>query len=331
VYSAPADGREFEGDLMGRSNCFVFALFASAALAIASARAQEVPDVDSEPILDDQAESRPTVTLRFDGSYTFGADLDGGDGEVAITRAGAVIGLFTPIAERLTLNTRFGFEYSNYDWDDANIEGTDSPFSDVYSGGVFAVLQYEIDPVWSVNLAGFVAAAGEAGADVDDAIFGGGGLSLGWRPSDRFFIAFGADIRTRLEDDPIVTPQIIIRWQATDDLRVETVDLPQGAGLGVTTDFADAWAATLYAGISFRQYRLDDDHPGKLADAAVTDTRVPVGLRLTWTPSTLVSLSIDGGVVVYQEYEFIRSNGVEFHDVETDPAPYIGLLLTLRF
>lgn len=310
---------------------FVFALCAVTALISASAHAQEVPDVDSEPILDDQSERKPTVTLRLDGSYTFGADLDNGDGEVAITRAGGVIGLFTPLAERLTLDTRFGFEYSNYDWDDADVEGTDSPFSDVYSGGVFAVMNYEIDKVWSVNFGAFVAAAGESGADAGDSIFGGGGLGIGWRPSDRFFIAFGADIRTRLEDDPFVTPLIVIRWQATEDLRVETVDLPQGVGLGLTTEFAESWAATLYGGVSFRQYRLDDDHPGRLAEAVVRDTRVPVGLRLTWTPSTLVSLSIDGGVFVYQEYEFIRSNGVEFDEIETDPAPFVGLRFTLRF
>lgn len=313
---------------------YIVALAASCVVAsqwAPPAWAQEVPDVDTEPILEAPPEAAPVVTLRFDGSYTFGADFDDGDGEVAITRAGAIIGIRTPLGERFTLNKRFGFEYSHYDFDDADIEGTDDPFSDVYSGGVFAVLTYDIDEVWSVNGAGFIAAAGEADADIGDSIFGGGGLSLGWRPSERFFIAFGVDVRTRLEDDPIVSPQLVIRWQATDDLLIETVDLPQGAGLGITTEFAEAWRATLYGGFSYRQYRLDDDGPGRLEDGVIRDIRVPVGLRLVWSPSALVSLAVDGGAYVYQEFEFLNSNGVEFSEIETDPAAFVGLRLTLRF
>ncbi len=303
---------------------------ACAALWSSPALAQESPDPDTEYVLEPKGPSGPTFTLRFEGSHAFSADLDD-NGEVQVSRSGVALGVRQPLGDRLTLDTRFGFEYSHYNFDDADIEGTDSPFSDVYSGGIFAILSYKIDEQWSVNGAGFVAAAGEFDADFGDSIFGGGGVSLGWRQSERFFIAFGADIRTRLEDDPIVTPQIVIRWQATDDLRVETIDLPQGVGIGVTTEFAEAWEATLYAGFSLRQYRLNDDGPGRLADGVVRDTRVPVGLRFTWKPSTLISLSIDGGAYVYQEYEFVRSSGVEFDEIETDPAPFVGLRLSLRF
>lgn len=78
-----------------------------------------------------------------------------------------------------------------------------------------------------------------------------------------------------------------------------------------------------------RDYRLDDE--GSLADGAVSDSRVPVALEVVWSPSPRTSISLTGGVVVWQEFEFRDSDGNELDDRNTDPTGFVGVSARFSF
>ena len=58
---------------------------------------------------------------------------------------------------------------------------------------------------------------------------------------------------------------------------------------------------------------------------------MPVGLELAWKPIAGLTLAVEGGVAVYQEYEFLNSSGDHISDVNTEPAPYVGLRFEYTF
>ena len=92
----------------------------------------------------------------------------------------------------------------------------------------------------------------------------------------------------------------------------------------------DTLDLTLRGAYEPRSYRLSDDR-GQNPGGVFYDTRVLVGLELTWRPAPFAILSIYGGGVVWQEYEVYNSGGAKLTDNESDAAPFIAARATIQF
>lgn len=285
-------------------------------------------DVEPEPASPELGDL--SVSLRLHPRLTFRTDIKGADADALVSHNGATIEFRQRVTERLSYSASLGFEASVYDFDGGEpLPGVTDPFDDLYSLGGIVTLHYAITREWSVFGAGFLGFAWESGADIEDALLGGGGVGVGWRPSENFHISVGVGVRSRLEDSAVVTPLVNISWQFADDWRLATYDLPQGGGFGLTRRLNQEHELTLFGGLEFRQWRLDDD--GDLPDAVVRDLRVPVGLAWRWTPNPAFTLELEGGAIVYQEYEFFDDSGDRIADLESDPAPFLGLRIDFLF
>lgn len=282
--------------------------------------------------VEEPEETKPTnFGLSVGSTLAFRADLED-SGSVLVSHSDIGLSLTHLVSDKLTLRGGIRFEYSYYDFSGSvGVEGTDNPFSDVYSLGGSLVADIKLDDTWSLIAGGFIGYSAESGVDIGDAINGGGSFGVGWRINPRLYVAAGVTVQSRLEDDALVTPLIILRWQIDDDTRLETVELSRGGGIGLTRKIDDDWEVTLFGGFQYREFRLDDDNPGRLSDGVVRDTRVPVGLIFAWQPEPNIRLAVQGGAIVYQEYEFRNSIGRKFNEIETDPAAFVGLRLDFTF
>lgn len=297
--------------------------------------AEPMEPVDDEALAPPPPAEEPANGAQFSVSgrsrFTFRAQVQGTDADVQVSHSGLNIGMRQRLSDRFSISADLGFEYSYYDFSGgAVVDGVSDPFSDLYSLGGMVTLSYAVDDQWSVFGSGFLGVAGESGADVGDSFLGGGGAGVNWRPSDWFNISFGLAVRSQLEDDAIFTPLINFTWRLSETMRLESRNLPQGGGLGLTWELNDSAEFTLFGGVEYRQWRLDGGQ-GELRDGVVRDLRVPLGAAMLWRLAPGFSLEVEGGAIVYQEYEFLDSTGRRIEDLDSDIAPFVGVKIEWTF
>lgn len=259
-------------------------------------------------------------------TYTFRADLQEG-GNVAIARTGLTLDVSGRAAERLVLALSTELEGSFYSFHDAQslIPNSAAPFSDVYSVLWTPSASYRIDDTWGVRVGALLRFAGQPDADVGKSFTGGGFAAASYTVSPDLAFSFGVAGYTRLEQDGIIIPVIGLHWRASDKVDVDVNDTTAT----ITAKLNEGWSLALVGGWEQRDFRLSDSGP--LPDGAVKDLLVNVGVRLAWRPSSAIELALEGGGVVYQNYQARDSSGHKVGDVDTDPAPYIALRATISF
>lgn len=273
----------------------------------------------------------PQFTLEARSTLAFRTDVQGTDADVLVSHSGLAIGMRQRLGDQFSISAKLGFEYSYYDFSGgAVVDGVSDPFSDLYSLGGVVTLSYAINDQWALFGSGFLGVAGESGADVGDSLLGGGGFGVNWRPSDWFNVSIGLAIRSQLEDDAIFSPIIDFTWRLSETMRLETRDFPQGAGIGLTWELDTSSEFTLFGGVEYRQWRLDGGS-GELRDGVIRDLRVPLGAAMLWRLSPGFSLELEGGAIVYQEYEFLDSTGNRIEDLDSDIAPFVGVKIQWTF
>src|SRR5206468_639149 len=150
------------------------------------------------------------------------------------------------------------------------------PFSTVYSLRVLPGIAYSLNNDWTILGGGIVELAGEGG--VGDAVTFGGYGGASYKFSDDFSLTFGAIIKTRLEDDTFIAPLIGLRWKIDEKLTIES----EGLGIRASAKIDEQFSASVFGRYEVRDYRLEDD--GSIPGGVVQDTRLPLGVSLTWSP-----------------------------------------------
>jgi hypothetical protein len=279
-------------------------------------------DDPASPI-QEAGESAPDRQTSFSvegiGAYHGAADVEGSAGDVSVFRAGAILGFRHAASDRLTVFGDFAQEWSDYDFENAaglfaGASDAESPFDSLHESVLSLGFSYAIDDSWSVFGRGIVGAGYESGADFGDSIYAGGFAGFGYRFSDQLSLSFGAGALSRLEDDALVIPIVGVQWQINDDWRLETEGL--GARLGWTV--CDQFELHGFARYSSRDYRIDEAN-AYLPGGAFIDNRVLVGAGADWRPAEGITLTLEAGASVWQEFRFFNSAGDEISDRETDP------------
>lgn len=286
---------------------------------------------NNDPLALEEAGNGAQYSFAARSKLAFRTDVKGTDADVMVSHSGLNFGLRQELTDRLTILADISFEFSYFDFGGGElVAGVSDPFHDLYSIGGLVTLNYGLDDQWSVFGTAFLGVAGEAGADVGDSVLGGGGGGVGWRPSEWFRMSVGLAVRSRLEDDAIVTPLINFSWRLNETMRLESRSLPQGGGVGLTWELNDEADFTLFGGVEYRQWRLDGGS-GELRDGVVRDLRVPLGAALFWKAAPGFTLEVEGGAIVYQEYEFLDKSGDRIEDLESELTPFVGVRLKWSF
>lgn len=206
-------------------------------------------------------------SVRGAALHTFDADLEG-EGSFSVDRvhARAALTYLLRPDRAVTLSVgrgedlyRFSSE-SSFDW------------SRVESWRAGAFVRWGLENGWTLFAAPGVRSVVESGARWQDgltgAFFGGASYSV-----DRTFsIGPGFGVAGQLEDETRIFPALVIRWQANDQLRVETGSgFAATAGPGIMVDYALSrkWRAGLAMRYERKRFRRED--AGSNAEGVVQD------------------------------------------------------------
>lgn len=285
---------------------------------------------------------KPRWRIALDQHWSFPSDLrDGAEGDVSVSRTALGIAADFDAADDLAITIGFREELSIYDFDDASLGVASIPGSALdgldtfWHGGLAASARYRLDgraEGWSLLGAATVRSSMAQGADFGDSITGGGAIGAGYQFGDDLFLGLGGGVMSRLEDGAAFFPLVQLHWRVNDRATLGTniSALPGGFGLELAVKATDDITFRMFGGYESRAYRLDDDAAG-LAEGVMRDAQAPIGLGITWAPSRHIELALDGGAVVWREFEFLDDSGHEVTDTETDPALFLGGRLTFRF
>jgi hypothetical protein len=295
--------------------------------------AERPPAVDAEKLdaaqVEDGDGKQPGFTLSFTprGEYTFGSDLRDSMGSVSVSRAGVGIDASGPLGDRARLSVGADFESSWYDFKDAGdlLPSGKEPIEDAFLLRVTPGISYFLSRQLAVVGGAIVEVAGAYGADLGDSVTYGGYGGVRYQASETFAVTAGVIVKTRLEDDAIVVPLLGLNWKIDEKLSLSS----EGLGARLAAKVSPQWTVSVFGRWELREYRLEDD--GAIPDGIVRDTRVPVGAGVTWSPTERVSVTLSGGVVVYQRFQFDDRDGNGVANDRTRGAGFVGVRGEIRF
>jgi hypothetical protein len=235
-----------------------------------------------------------------------------------------------PVGERARFSALVFGERSWYDFKNATgiIPGTDDPVDNTYRIVLRPLLSYQIDEQWGVFGAASLNWGAEDGGELADAftVAGFGGVRYAF--SEELSMSLGVGAATQLEDSTEFIPIIGVDWKINDRTRLSTTGV-EGLGARLTHGFAPEWALIVQGSYENRQFRLADDNA--LPEGVLRDRRAPFGVGIAYSPSPSVAIELMGGVVAWEELRFDDREGNEVSEINSDPAPFIRLMVRIDF
>jgi outer membrane receptor protein involved in Fe transport len=286
---------------------------------------------DSEPA-SDRGDGADRVRFRCTtaGVSQFNTDMEGG-GKLGFTRAWLNATVSHAISPQMDLDAILSYEYDNYDFEGRGAFTGLNPWDQIHSFRLQPTISWECFNRCSLFAGPTLTLAGEEGSDYADAWTAGGVLGVKWRASEKFSAGLGVGVFSRIEDDVTAFPLVTFDWRFAEgwSLRSGEFDLGSngGADVELAWQFRQRWEAAVGARYETRRFRLDADRPIK--NGVGEETVVPVYVRLSWDCLHQLRASALAGVATLGELELENKNGGRISKKEFDPAPFLGLSLTL--
>lgn len=297
----------------------------------------EVPDSAPDPALD---AARDDVRFVLAGGYAhfFDTDFDTGGGGIAVDRGFASVTMAANPTEDYGWSLGFDWEGSWYSFEGAGTLAAvagGAPWSAVQSIVIAPGASFRLAERWNLRLTALVQFSGENDADAGDSATFGGIAAVGYSFSEELTLGAGVLATTRLEDDALVVPQLIVDWRPTQEFRISNFAGPEafpgGAGLEAIWMPAERFELALGGRYTYRRFRLDDATPGPASGGVGTDEGLPIWLRATFRSNWGGRLDLVGGVQVAGEVALDDATGNELAKVDVEPAPFLGVFFSWRF
>jgi hypothetical protein len=310
------------------------------ALAMTNAAvAQQSSETDATAALA-ATEAKKDIEYVLAGGYAhfFETDFDAGGGAVSVDRG------FGSVSMRGAPNDDYGWSASLnweggwYSFDGGGVLAAAAggePWGAVQSVMLAAGASFKLDEAWRLRTSLFVDVSGENDADVGDSLSFGGIVAASYAFSREFSLGAGVLVASRIEDDVLVVPQIIIDWRPTKEFRVSNFAGPEaypgGAGLEAIWMPGDGFEFAIGGRYTYRRFRLDDDGTTPRAGGVGTDEGLPVWLRATYRSDNGLRFDLIGGVQFAGEMELADRDGNRIAEVDVEPSPFVGAFASWRF
>jgi hypothetical protein len=262
--------------------------------------------------------------------YVGDSGIDGG-GEYrmagAIVRAGILGNLGGPHVGGVTLN----YDYFDYSFSDPAAFGGKAPWNVVRRYGVAAPMIFGVGDGWALTVIPSVDWFRENGADEGEALSFGGVLSASRLFDGGNRLGLGVGVFQRFEKTSVF-PLLLVDWKLSDRWRL-TNPLSAGptgpAGLEIDYRFDDRWSAGLGAAWRTTRFRLSE--AGPVPNGIGEERGFPVFLRATRSFGRGISMNLYAGVVAAGQLRVEDQNGNGLREVDTDPAPLVGVTFSARY
>lgn len=259
------------------------------------------------------------------------SSLDTGE-DVQVTRSFIEGGISRAWASGWRAKLSVGYGEDEYDFSgNAGFGGSD-PWGRVRELRFSAFLQYAFDDRWTLFGIPSLRFNAEPGASLNDGRTEGLLAGAGYRLSDRLTIGPGLGVFSELEDDTSVFPILIIDWQITDRLSLETgrgFAASRGPGLRLVWVQSPRWQFALGGRYEKLRFRLDDQGvaPGGVGE----DTAVPLYAMAEFRYSPDIKFSLFGGTRVGGELRLEDASGHRLRESDLSSTPFFGASFQANF
>lgn len=278
--------------------------------------------------------------LETDFQTEFKTKTDGGD-RFESWRLGIAGDFGGPINESILIGIRAGYRYTSYDFHLDNAPGVPSvygsnelprdPWGSVNTIDIAPSTTILVGSRFSVVAAVPIRWSGETGARRNGFAAGISAI-VRWQVTDELRIGAGVGVTSQLEDDAETFPIVSLDWQISDSIELLTEgSWIQGGNAMLIWGPNQAIRVTFSAGYERNRFRLDDNgfQEDRNGIGEVTAVPLEVGLRFRLYEGAFFDFRF--GLAVAGRFRVENDNGRKLYDEDYDPAPRIGLALTLPF
>jgi hypothetical protein len=271
-------------------------------------------------------------------AHFFATDFDTGGGDVSVDRGFGSFSMRSQSSEQYAWDLGFQWEGSWYGFGDGSALAAAAggkPWGAVQSVSVSPGATFVLDPRWRLTTRLILDVAGENDAEADDSLSFGGVVAATYSFSQELTLGAGVLAITRIEDDALVVPQVIVDWRPCKEFRLSNFAGPEaypgGAGLEGIWVMGDEYELALGARYTYRRFRLDDTGAAQRANGVGTDEGMPLWIRATHRAKCGARLDLVAGMQLAGEMSIDDSAGNELASVDVEPAPFIGAFFSWRY
>jgi hypothetical protein len=265
-------------------------------------------------------------------AHQFDASLNEAGGDFAVNRFAVRGGVGYEPEFTKAASLSVGYDRDDYDFQDLNGLTADSPWGSVNTLRLGLPVRWGFDDRWTLFAIPAVRWTAEEGGDWGQALTGGGFLGFSYRFNDKLTLGPGFGALTELEESPAFFPVLLIKWNITAPLVLETgkgLGASHGPGIVLTYAVSEHWKLALGGRYEKLRFRLDQD--GSTPNGVGEERGAPVYLGATWEWRKNQSISLLGGVKFGGQLQLEDASGTEQGSSDYDPAPFLGLAVNLRF
>lgn len=304
-----------------------------------AASAQESTDAPAADAPSVRANEAAVGDLRFvvAGGYAhfFEGDLDAAGGAMAVDRGFGSVEVSSRESAEYSWDLPIQWEGSWYDFGGgAALAGVD-PWDAVQSISIAPGANFTLAERWRVSARVLLQFSGENDADAGDSFMYGGILGAAYRFDEKLTLGGGVLVTSRIEEDALVIPQILVDWRPCKEFRLSNFAGPEayagGAGLEGIWIFSEECELAVGGRYQYRRFRLDDSGPAFRANGVGTDQGLPVWLRATMRAKCGARVDLVAGVQFAGEISLDDADGNELASVDVDPAPFVGAFFSWKF
>ena len=198
--------------------------------------------------------------LRGGYVHQFDADIDDG-GSFNADRLFIRGGITYAPDYRRSISCALGYSRDGYDFSGDMRFAALSPWKNIHSYRVSMPVRWGFNEAWTVFVIPALGVFAESGAELEDAMRGGGFAGISYRFGDQLTIGPGIGVMSEIEDSATVFPVLIVKWKITDRLALETgrgSGAALGPGLVLRWEASDKWDLSIGARYEKLRFRLDD-------------------------------------------------------------------------
>ena len=278
------------------------------------------------------------LSLVTEGTY----EADYGDADVSWVRTTGRASVQGPVSDNWGVGASLSTEFlsSQVDADPSFLAGAagapaaaggEAPLRDLFESTLTMGVRRRVRERFALGVDGVLSAKLEPGAELGDALKGGGVLSFAYRPSETFDLITGVKIGSRFDRGGVgARPLLGIEWNITPQLEMEL----RNTNLRFAYTARDGVELLVFAGMQADRYRLERRSSGPLADepGTISFREATVGVGLRWFVTEHLRLSGTAGVTVWQRLQVNDASGREIASRDMEGvAPVIALRLQGRF
>ena len=253
---------------------------------------------------------------------------DSGGGRFSVDRGHAHARARIGLRKDLDLVLGGRYQRDNFSWSEIP-----AVWTSINTTRFDASLEWKASQQLQIFGGGMTRWAAEEGASLSDGFEAGGAIGAAWAFSERLVLGGGVGMRTRILDDPLWFPIIVVEWQIAERLRLSsrlTSGWANQSGAELVYELREGLDVGLAVVFDYQRFRLSDD-ASRLSGGAGSTEALPITAFLAYNITPRFSVTAYAGATVYGRLTGTTQGRNETFASNYDPAPVLGFQGTIRF